>query len=140
MTEKTTTRIEKKIEETIPFVLPWWTRAWNWFRKWGWVPLGLLFLLIVFILGGAVIRRREDGRVLTPLDDIKDALERHDAEVAIEVEKERQRHVAEVVRIEREHQAQIDKLTEDQERRRQELRQNPKKLARWLTALARGEE
>jgi len=44
-----------------------------------------------------------------------------------------------VQRIEREHAAELEKLDEDQERRRQELRKNPKRLASWLTGLARGE-
>lgn len=122
----------------IPFELPWWTKAWNWFRKWGWVPIGFLLILLGFILGGALFRRR-DGKVITPLTDIRNAVQRHDEEVKVEIEAARQAHVAKVIEIEREHQEQIGQLNEEQEQRRQELRRNPKKLARWLTGLARGD-
>lgn len=124
--------------DKIPFELPWWTKAWNWFRKWGWVPLGFLLLLIGFIVGGALFRRR-DGKVITPLTDIRDAVQRHDEEVDAEIETARQAHVVKVIEIERQYQEQIDQLNEEQQVRRQELRRNPKKLASWLTGLARGE-
>jgi len=121
----------------IPFELPWWTKAWNWFRKWGWVPIGFLLILLGFILGGALFRRR-DGRVITPLTDIRDAVQRNDEEINAEVESARQDHVTKVIEIERQYQEQIGQLSEEQEVRRQELRRNPKKLARWLTGLAQG--
>jgi len=130
-------KVKEKLD--IPFELPWWTKAWNWFRKWGWVPLGFLVIVIVFILGGAIIRRR-DGKVINPLTDIRDAMQRHNDEVDAEVEAARQEHIAKVIEIEREYQEQIDQLNEEQEKRRQELRRNPKKLANWLTSLARGRE
>ena len=134
--EKFKEKLDQKLD--IPFELPWWTKAWNWFRKWGWVPLGFLLVLLGFIVGGALFRRR-DGKVITPLEDIRDAVKRHDEEVDAEIEVARQGHVARVIEIEREYQAQIDQLNEEQEQRRQELRRNPKKLASWLTGLARGE-
>ena len=134
---------DKPLEETVEkiketFVVPWWTKAWNWFRKWGWVPLGFLFLLIVFILGGAIFRRR-DGKVITPLKDIQDSVKRHNEEVDAEIAAAQQVHVDQVIKIERQYQDQIDQLTEAQQAQRQELRRNPKKLASWLTGLARGE-
>lgn len=130
---------QNTIGKDIPFELPWWTKAWNWFRKWGWIPAGFVILVLGFVLGGVLFRRR-DGKVITPLDDIREAVRQHDEEVDAEIEAARQAHVDEVIRIEREHQEQLDKLTEDQERRRQEYRKNPKRLARWLTGLARGED
>jgi hypothetical protein len=39
-----------------------------------------------------------------------------------------------------EHAAALEQLNEDQERRRQQLRRNPKKLAKWLTRLAQNEQ
>jgi Skp family chaperone for outer membrane proteins len=60
-------------------------------------------------------------------------------EIDIDVERARQAHVDEVQRIEREHAAALEQLNEDQERRRQQLRRNPKKLAKWLTRLAQNE-
>jgi len=35
-----------KANDKIPFELPWWTKAYNWFRKWGWVPLGFILLIL----------------------------------------------------------------------------------------------
>ena len=133
-------KVKKRLEPNpdIPFELPWWTKAWNWFRKWGWIPLGFLLILVGFIVGGALFRRR-DGKVITPLDDIRDAMQRHNDEIDTEVEVARQVHIERVIEIERDHQEQIDQLNEEQEQRRQELRLNPKKLASWLTSLARGE-
>jgi len=126
------------IDIDIPFDLPWWTKIYNWFRKWGWVPLGFILLLLGFIFGGVLFRRREDGKIADPLSDIREAVKRNDEQINEEVEQARQIHIAEVQRIEREHAVQLEKLSEDQERRRQELRKNPKKLASWLTGLARG--
>jgi len=120
------------------FDLPWWIKAWNWFRKWGWVPMGFLLLVLGFVGGGALFgRRREDGKRATPVDNIKDAIDRNNEEIDAEIEQARQQHVAEVVRIEREHQEAVAALDEEQERKRQELRRNPKKLAKWLTELSR---
>lgn len=121
----------------VPFNLPWWTKAWNWFRKWGWVPVGFVLLLLGFLCGGAIFgRRREDGRRATPVDNIKDAIDRNNEEIDAEIEQARQEHIADIVRVEREHQAAIDELNEEQEQKRQELRRNPKKLAKWLTDLS----
>jgi len=131
---------QKEDESKIPFDLPWWTKAYNWFRKWGWVPLGFVLLLLGFIFGGALFRRRPDGKVITPFKDIKDKVDENNKQIDEEIEQARQAHVAEVQRIEREHAAELEKLDEDQERRRQELRRDPKKLSRWLTGLARGEQ
>jgi len=130
---------DKTDEQSIPFELPWWTKAYHWFRKWGWIPLGFILLVLGFIFGGALFRRREDGKVADPLSDIREAVKRNDEQIDAEIEQARQAHVAEVQRIEREHADQLRELSEDQERRRQELRRNPKKLASWLTGLASGE-
>lgn len=124
----------------IPFELPWWTKAYNWFRKWGWVPLGFILVVLAFVCGGALFRRREDGKVLDPLSDIRESIKTNNEQIDAEVEQARQVHVAQVQQIEREHAAELESLNEDQDRRRQELRKEPKKLARWLTGLARGEE
>ena len=122
--------------DEIPFVLPWWTKAYNWFRKWGWVPLGFILLLLGFVFGGALFRRR-DGKVVMPFEDIREKVAENNQRIDNEIEQARQAHIAEVQRIEREHAAELQKLSEDQERRRHELRRNPKKLAKWLTHLAR---
>ena len=127
------------LDNDIPFDIPWWTKTYNWLRKWGWIPLGFVLILLGFIFGGALFRRR-DGKVITPLDDIRKSVEENNKKIDAEVEQARQAHVAEVQRIEREHAAQLEKLSEDQERRRQELRKDPKKLASWLTGLARGDQ
>ena len=120
----------------IRFVLSWWAKASIWFRKWGWVPLGFILLVLGFVMGGAVFRRRE-GKVITPLDDIKEKVAENNQRIDAEIEQARQVHVAEVQRIEREHAAELQQLNEEQQERRQELRTNPKKLAKWLTSLAR---
>lgn len=125
--------------DEIRFVLSWWTKAYIWFRKWGWVPFGFVLILLGFIFGGAIFRRR-DGKIISPLEDIREKVEENNREIDIDIERAREAHVVEVQRIEREHAAQVQELTEDQERRRKELRRNPKKLARWLTRLARGEK
>ena len=122
----------------IPFELPWWTKIYNWFRKWGWVPLGFILLILGFIFGGAIFRRR-DGKIIMPLDDIREKVDENNKQIDAEIEQARQAHVAEVQRIEREHAAELEKLSADQERRRQELRKDPKKLAQWLTNLARND-
>ncbi len=124
----------------IPYEPAWWTKAYHWLRKWGWIPLGFILLVLGFIFGGALFRRREDGKIVDPLSDIKEAVKRNDEQIDAEIEVARQNHVAEVQRIEREHSEQLEQLSEDQERRRQLLRRNPKRLASWLTGLARGEE
>lgn len=123
----------------IPFDLPWWTKAYNWFRKWGWVPLGFILVVFAFILGGALFRRREDGKILDPLSDIRESIKTNNEQIDAEIEQAREVHVSQVQQIEQEHAAELEKLDDDQERRRQKLRKNPKKLARWLTGLARGE-
>lgn len=125
--------------KSIPFELPWWTKAWMWFRRWGWIPLGILFLLVSFILGGFLLNRREDGRVVGPVSDLRQKIADNNKALDSEVENLRRAHEAEVIKIEREHEQALQNLSEDQEKRRQELRRDPKKLARWLTGLARGE-
>lgn len=123
----------------IPFELPWWTRAYMWFRRWGWIPLGIIFLALSFILGGFLLRRREDGTVVGPISDLHQKIADNNKALDSEVESLRRAHEAEVIKIEREHEQALQNLSEDQERRRQELRKDPKKLARWLTGLARGD-
>ncbi|MHC4121585.1 MAG: hypothetical protein ACYSWO_29280 [Planctomycetota bacterium] len=126
-------------DNEIPYVQPWWTKAYNWFRKWGWVPLGFVLLLLSFIFGGALFNRR-DGKIVSPLDDIREKVVENNREIDIDIERARQAHIDEVQRIEREHAAALEQLNEDQERRRQQLRRNPKKLAKWLTRLAQNEQ
>jgi hypothetical protein len=123
----------------IPFELPWWTKAYVWFRRWGWIPLGVIFLVLSFVLGGFLLRRREDGTVVGPISDLHQKIADNNKALDSEVEGLRRAHEAEVIRIEREHEQALQNLSEDQERRRQELRRDPKKLASWLTGLARGE-
>jgi hypothetical protein len=119
---------------------PWWTRVWTWFRRWGWIPAAVILAVLAFVLGGFLFRRREDGRILDPLTDIKDAVDRNNRHIDGEIlEAEHQREEA-IERIEAEHREQLEKLDEDQQRRRTELRRNPKKLARWLTNLAKGDD
>jgi hypothetical protein len=124
----------------IPFGLPWWTKAYMWFRRWGWIPLGVVFIVLSFVLGGFLLRRREDGGVLDPVSDLRGKIADNNKALDSELEGLRQAHEAEVVKIEREHEQALQNLSEDQENRRQELRRNPKKLAKWLTGLARGQE
>jgi hypothetical protein len=119
---------------------PWWTRAWTWFRRWGWIPVAVLIALLAFVLGGFLFRRRPDGKVLDPLSDIKDAVDRNNRRLDGEILEAEQRREEEIARIEAEHQEQIERLDEDQKKRRAELRRNPKKLSRWLTNLAKGDD
>ena len=122
----------------ILFVLPWWTKVYNWFRKWGWVPLGLLLLILSFVVGGFLLKRRQDGGVLDPVSDLRQKIADNNKAIDQETETLRRAHEAEVIKIEREHEEALQNLSQEQENRRQELRQNPKKLAKWLTGLARG--
>lgn len=125
--------------EAIPFVIPWWTKAWLWFRRWGWVPLAIILLILGFALGGFIFRRRQDGRILDPISDLRQKITDNNKVLDKETEDLRRAHEAEIIRIEREHEQVLQKLTQEQENRRQELRCNPKKLASWLTNLARGQ-
>ena len=125
--------------KAILFELPWWTKALNWFRKWGWIPLGVIFLVLSFVLGGFLLKRRQDGRVLDPVSDLRQKIADNNKKIDQETEDLRRAHEAEVIKIEREHEQLLQKLSQDQENRRQELRRNPKKLAKWLTGLARGQ-
>jgi hypothetical protein len=115
---------------------PWWTRAWTWFRRWGWIPAAVILAILAFVLGGFLFRRREDGKILDPLTDIKDAVDRNNRKIDGEILEAEHRREEAIERIEAEHRAQIEKLDEQQQERRRELRRNPKKLARWLTRLA----
>lgn len=124
----------------IPFELPWWTKAWMWCRRWGWIPLGIVLIILGFILGGFLFRRREDGVVLDPVTDIRQKVTENNKVLDKEVEDLRRAHEQQIIQIEREHEQALQNLSEDQEKRRQELRRNPKKLAKWLTGLARGEQ
>jgi len=124
----------------IPFELPWWTKAYVWFRRWGWIPLALIFVILGFALGGFIFRRREDGGVLDPITDLRQKVTDNNKVLDKELEDRRRAHEQEIIKIEREHEQALQNLTQDQENRRQELRKDPKKLARWLTGLARGEQ
>lgn len=131
---------KNQIMAQIPFSLPWWTKAYNWFRKWGWIPLGVIFLVLSFVLGGFLLKRRQDGRVLDPVSDLRQKIADNNKKIDQETEDLRRAHEAEVIKIEREHEQLLQKLSQDQENRHQELRRNPKKLAKWLTGLARGQD
>jgi flagellar biosynthesis/type III secretory pathway M-ring protein FliF/YscJ len=119
--------------------LPWWKRTWLWLRRWGWVPFGFVLLVLGFLVGGFVFRRREDGKMADPLSDIKEAVQRNNEQIDAEIAAAETVRDEQIRRIEEEHQEQIATLTEDQEQRRQQLRRNPRRMARWLTNLARGE-
>jgi hypothetical protein len=133
------TEPNKASSTEIPFDLPWWTKAYMWFRRWGWIPLGIVLIILGFALGGFILNRREDGRVVGPVSDLRQKIQDNNKALDSEVEALRRAHEAEVIRIEREHEQALQNLSEDQERRRQELRKDPKKLARWLTGLARSD-
>lgn len=95
-------------------------------------------MALSFVLGGFLLRRREDGTVLDPISDLRGKIADNNKAIDQETEALRRAHEAEVIKIEREHEQVLQKLSQDQENRRQELRRNPKKLAKWLTGLARG--
>jgi hypothetical protein len=119
---------------------PWWTRVWTWFRRWGWIPVAVILAILAFVLGGFLFRRRPDGKILDPLSDIKDAVDRNNRRIDGEIlEAEHQREEA-IERIEAQHREQLERLDEDQQKRRVALRRDPKKLARWLTSLAKGDD
>lgn len=129
----------KAVATGIPFELPWWTKAYVWFRRWGWIPLGVVLIILGFVLGGFLLRRREDGSIIGPASDLRQKIVDNNKALDSELEGLRRAHEAEVIKIEREHEQALQSLSEDQERRRQELRRDPKKLAKWLTGLARGD-
>jgi predicted Holliday junction resolvase-like endonuclease len=115
-----------------------WQRFVVWFRRWGWVPIAIVLAILAFIAGGFIFRRRRDGRILDPLSDVRNAVEennlRIDAEI-IEAQLERDRQLAE---IEARHRETLARLDEEQKKRAEQYRRDPKKLSRWLTNLARG--
>jgi hypothetical protein len=119
--------------------MAWWERAIIWFRRWGWVPIAVVLLILGFILGGFLMRRRKGGRVSDPLSDIRNAVDENnlkiDAEIA-EAQIERDRQLA---KIEEKHRETLAALDEDQKKRAEQYRRNPRRLSRWLTGLAKGE-
>jgi Sec-independent protein translocase protein TatA len=115
-------------------VLPWWTKAWLWFRRWGWVPIAILLVVVAFIVGGFLFRK--NGKiVINPLRDIRKAIDENNRRIDAELIQAEYDKEAEIARIEKKHADTIAKLDEDQQARREELRANPRRLARWLTNL-----
>lgn len=121
----------KKLQD----VLPWWTKAWLWFRRWGWVPVAVLLTLIAFIIGGFLFRRSNGTIAVNPLRDIREAIDKNNRRIDAEVLQAEFVRESEIARIESEHAATIAKLNADQQQRREELRSNPRRLAQWLTKL-----
>jgi hypothetical protein len=121
--------------KSIQDVLPWWTKAWLWFRRWGWVPVAVLLTLIAFIIGGFLFRRDNGTIAVNPLRDIKKAVDKNNRRIDAELVQAEFERESEIARIENEHAATIAKLSADQQQRREELRSNPRRLAQWLTKL-----
>jgi Sec-independent protein translocase protein TatA len=120
----------KKLQD----VLPWWTKAWLWFRRWGWVPIAVLLVIVAFVVGGFLLRK--NGKiVINPLRDIRKAIDENNRRIDAELVQAEYDKEAEIARIEKEHADTIAKLDADQQARREELRANPRRLARWLTNL-----
>jgi len=118
--------------------LPWWKKTWLWLKKWGWVPVGFVILVVGFILGGFIFKKREDGTIIDPLSDLNEAINRNNEQINSELTHARDVRDQEVQRIETEYKTQIEQLNETQRNQYNEMRQNPKKAAKWLTNLARG--
>lgn len=112
------------------------SRVWKWLQRYWWVPVGFLVLLGGCILGG-FLRREEGGLIVDPLRDVRDRIRENNERIdAAEAEAEMERDL-EVERIEQEHAETLARLDEDQRKRAEEYRSNPRRLARWLTKLAK---
>ena len=119
--------------------MAWWEKAIVWFRRWGWVPIAIIILILGFILGGFLVRRRKGRRIVDPISDIKTAVEENNRKIDAEImaaQIERDRELAE---IDQKYKETLAALDDDQRERAERYRRNPKRLARWLTGLAKGE-
>jgi hypothetical protein len=103
------------------------------------VPIAVIILILGFILGGFLVRRRKGRRIVDPISDIKTAVEENNRKIDAEImaaQIERDRELAE---IEQKYKETLAALDDDQRERAERYRRNPKRLARWLTGLAKGE-
>jgi len=116
--------------------LSWWTKLWTWFRKWGWIPVAVLLLILGAILGGVFLRRRDGLVAVNPLRDIRKAVEDNNRKIDAELYEAALDRDRQVIEIEQEHAATLARLDEDQKARAAEYRDNPQRLSRWLNRLA----
>lgn len=132
--------IQEKSLKPADIDLPWWTKAVIWFRRWGWIPVAIVIAILAFIAGGFIFRRRKDGRVMDPLSDIREAVERNNQKIDVELQEAAIVRDQRVAEIEQQHAETLAKLDEDQKRRAETYRRNPDRLAKWLTDLSRGQD
>lgn len=118
--------------------LPWWDKAIVWFRRWGWIPVAIVVAILAFAAGGFIFRRRKDGKVMDPLSDIREAVERNNHKIDTELQEAAYVRDQRIAEIEEQHAETIRNLTEDQKKRAEKYRRNPDRMARWLTGLAQG--
>jgi hypothetical protein len=120
--------------------LPWWEQGLIWFRRWGWIPVAIVVAILAFAAGGFIFRRRKDGKVMDPLSDIREAVERNNKKIDTELQEAAYARDERIAEIEEEHAETIRTLTEDQKKRAESYRRNPERMARWLTNLAKGKQ
>lgn len=120
--------------------LSWWERAVVWFRRWGWIPVAIVIAILAFAAGGFIFRRRKDGKVMDPLSDVLEAVERNNHKIDAELQEAAYVRDQRIAEIEQQHAETIRNLTEDQKKRAEQYRRNPERMARWLTGLAQGKQ
>lgn len=120
--------------------LSWWERAVIWFRRWGWIPVAIVIAILAFAAGGFIFRRRKDGKVMDPLSDIREAVERNNQKIDAELQEAAYVRDQRIAEIEQQHAETIRNLTEDQKKRAEQYRRNPERMAKWLTGLAKGDQ
>jgi len=113
----------------------WLERAYLWLRRWAWVPIGFIILVVGFFLGGFALPTSDKNR-RNPFRQIKNAIDRNNQEIDAEVCEAEIRRKEELKRIEREYQREIKALDGEQQKKYEYYKRNPQKLAAWLTRLA----
>lgn len=99
----------------------------DWIRRWGWVVLVVVAGVVVYVLTASKIKLPIRGEIKAAKADAKAA--------KLEATLGRERAV---MKIKEEHRATLEKLGERQKKQAEELKDDPRKLSRWLSRIGSG--
>jgi len=101
--------------------------------------MGLILAVLGYAFGG-FLEGIKNPRRRNPLRKLENAMHRNNQKIDAELAEAEADKNEKIRMIEKEYQEAIINLTDDQQKRKEQYKDDPKKLARWLTSLARSKE
>lgn len=117
-------------------IIPWYLKAWGWLkRNWKWLilPVGI----VLFLIGRFSKKTREFEVVSPALSGVDEKREKLMVDLTDDVEIVEKEKVEKLKKIDEEHAETVKKLTSDQKREADNLRDDPDELLEFLLGVGK---